>query len=183
MITRLVLFMERTMNQGKIFEKSFAASMPKDIYFQRLIDPAASFGGSDVTRFSPHQPYDFYAFDSPKFFAMELKSTAGSLTFWREDFEKDGKKNTYEIKKCQINGLTEAAKHDGVVAGFYINFRNVNETFFLSIEDFHLLTDRLDKKSINYKDVSKYGKKIEQKLMKTNYKYDLRKFFDEMLSI
>ena len=170
------------MNQGKIFERSFTASIPDGVYYQRMIDPAASFGGSDVTRFSPHQPYDFYAYEYPTFYAMELKTTASSLTFWRKDFDGDGKKRTYEIKKCQIEGLTKAAKYPGVVAGFYINFRNVNETYFLSIQDFHTLTDSMEKKSINRNDVAKYGKKIDQKLMKTNYKYDLRKFFDEVRS-
>ena len=167
-------------NEGKIFERSFANSMPDGIYFQRLIDPAASFGGSSVTRFSPHQPYDFYAYSNPYFYAMELKSTANSLTYWRKDFEVKGKKQTYEIKKCQIEGLTKAATYPGVIAGFYINFRNVNKTYFLSISNFHKLTDTLEKKSINYKDVERYGILIEQKLVKVNYKYNLRKFFDDI---
>ena len=156
--------------------------MPDGVYFQRLIDPAASFGGSNITRFSPHQPYDYYAFISPIFFAMELKSTANSLTYWREDYEKPNKKSHFEIKKCQIEGLTKAATYPGVIAGFYINFRNINKTYFLSIQDFHRLTDNMDKKSINYKDVEKYGMLIEQKLMKTNYKYNLQKFFDDIRS-
>ena len=170
------------MNEGKIFERSFAGSMPEHVYFQRLIDPAASFGGSNVTRFSPHQPYDFYAFISPFFYAMELKSTAGTLTFWRKDFEESNKKKHFEIKKCQIVGLTKAASYPGVIAGFYINFRNVNKTYFLSIQNFHTLTDNLNKKSINHADVSQYGVLIEQTLMKTNYKYNMRKFFDEIRS-
>lgn len=170
------------MNPGKIFERSFAASMPDGIYFQRMIDPAASFGGADVTRFSPHQPYDFFAYEYPCFYAMELKSTMSSLTYWRKDFEQDGKKRTFEIKKCQIEGLTKAASYPGVVAGFYINFRNVDETYFLSIQNFHALTDTLEKKSINKNDVSLFGKIIDQKKMRTNFRYDLRKFFDEMKS-
>lgn len=170
------------MNQGKIFERSFANSIPNNVYFQRLIDPAASFGGADATRFSPHQPYDFYAFLQPYLFAMELKSTASALTFWRADYDTDGKKHTFEIKKCQIEGLTKAAKYPGVIAGFYINFRNINKTYFLSILAFHELTDTLEKKSINATDVARYGKLIEQKLVKVNYKYDLQKFFHEILT-
>lgn len=113
---------------------------------------------------------------------MELKSTADSLTYWREDFDEPKKKKHFEIKKCQIEGLTKAATYPGVIAGFYINFRKVNKTYFLSIQDFHLLTDGLNKKSINHTDVAKYGTLIEQKLMKTNYKYNLRKFFDDIRS-
>lgn len=170
------------MNQGKVFEKAFANSIPDGIYYQRLIDPAASFGGSTNTRFSPHQPYDFYVYIKPYFFAMELKSTSGNLTFWREDFDKDGKKHTFEIKKWQIEGLDRASQHEGVIAGFYINFRNVNMTYFLSIQKFHELTDTLDKKSINHADVCKYGVLIEQQLLKVHYKYNLRKFFDDITS-
>lgn len=135
-----------------------------------------------MTRFSPHQPYDFYAFISPYFYAMELKSTSGTLTYWRKDFEEPKKKKHFEIKKCQIEGLTKAATYPGVIAGFYINFRNENKTYFLSIQDFHILTDNLNKKSINHADVAQYGVLIEQTLMKTNYKYNLRKFFDSIKS-
>lgn len=170
------------MNQGKVFEKAFVNSIPDGIYCQRLIDPAASFGGASKTRFSPHQPYDFYAFVKPYFFAMELKSTSGSLTFWREDFDNDGKKHTFEIKKWQIEGLNRASQHEGVIAGFYINFRNVNKTYFLSIGKYHELTDGLNKKSINHEDVAQYGLLIEQQLLKVNYKYNLRKFFDDVTS-
>ena len=113
---------------------------------------------------------------------MELKSTSGNLTFWREDFDKDGKKHTFEIKKWQIEGLDRASQHEGVIAGFYINFRNVNKTYFLSIDNFHELTNNIEKKSINYMDVEKYGILIEQQLLKVNYKYNLRKFFDEVTS-
>lgn len=113
---------------------------------------------------------------------MELKSTESSLTYWRKDFESDQKKQAFEIKKCQIEGLTKAATYPNVIAGFYINFRNVNKTYFLSIQDFHALTDQLNKKSINYKDVAQYGIEIEQKLLRKNYKYNLRKFFDDMQS-
>ncbi len=170
------------MNAGKVFERAFVASVPKDVYVQRLDDPAASFGTALGTRFSPHQPYDFYAYVYPFFFAMELKSTLGSLTYWRKDFDEDGKKNTYEIKKWQIEGLDKASQHKGVIAGLYINFRKTEETYFLSIEDFHKLTDNMDKKSINRNDVAEYGVLIEQRKLKTNYRYNLRKFFDEIVA-
>ena len=114
---------------------------------------------------------------------MELKSTASSLTYWRKDFEDSEKKKSFEIKKCQIEGLTKAAKYPHVIAGFYINFRNVNKTYYLSIQQFHALTDQLPKKSINHADVAKFGIEIEQKLMKKNYKYNLRKFFDDITSV
>lgn len=111
------------MNTGKIFEGNFVKSIPKEYYHLRLKDPAVSFCGGD-SKFSPTNPYDFIVFDGSSLFCFELKSKDGAINFWSSEIEADGKKHTFEIKKQQIKGLTEAAEHKGVNAGLLINFRN-----------------------------------------------------------
>jgi recombination protein U len=166
------------MNSGKKFEKSFKDSFPKDVYIERMSDPAQSFYQGDGLRFSPTNPYDYFFFSCPNLVTIELKSKdSTSLTFWRQDFEVKDKKQSFEIKKCQIEGLHKASQYKGVIAGFVINFRNVNHTYFLHINDFLNLTSTLDKKSINEQNiVTSNGLLIEQTLLRTNYTYNIQKF-------
>ena len=162
-------------NTGKIFEDEIKDSINhKEIYYERIKDPAASFGGDSAkTRFSTHNPYDTYAYKYPNFFALELKSTkTKSLSFSTND-------NKSQIKKCQIDGLTRASEFKGTIAGFLFNFREQSETYFLNIKDFNVFVDSTDKKSINVSDVSKYGGIIiPQKLKVVKYTYDLSIIFN-----
>lgn len=113
--------------------------------------------------------------------ALELKSTQGSLTYWRQDFEEDNKKNTYMIKKNQIQGLQRWSKYV-MNCGFVINFRNKsNRTFFVMIDDFLEYTNTLNKKSINIEDVMKMNPvEIENKILRTNYRYNIEKFLKQI---
>ena len=114
--------------------------------------------------------------------ALELKSTKGSLTFWREDFENKEIKQTFNIRKCQIQGLQKWSQYSGVY-GFVINFREYdNRTFFIDIKDFLEYTNRLNKKSINIDDVLKMKYVvIENKIKRVKYKYDIDKFISDVL--
>ena len=109
--------------------------------------------------------------------ALELKTTSGSLTFWREDFEEDGKNKKYQIKKNQILGLQKWSKYL-MNCGFVFNFRNKeNRTFFVMIDEFLDYTSTLNKKSININDVLQMNPiEIENKLLRTNYRYDINTF-------
>lgn len=102
------------------------------------------------------------------------------LTFWREDFEKDSAKHSFQIRKCQILGLQKWSKHVGVF-GFIINFRSLgNKTFFIGIEDFISYTSTLSKKTINVEDVFQMNPiEIENKILRTNYRYDIKKFLKD----
>lgn len=106
-----------------------------------------------------------------------MKTTSGSLTFWREDFESNDKKKKYQIKKNQILGLQKWSKYL-MNCGFVFNFRNKeNRTFFVMIDDFLDYTSVLDKKSININDVLQMKPiEIENKLLRTNYRYDINTF-------
>ena len=165
---------------GKQFEADFAASVPKRAYFQRIKDPAQSFGGGENTRFSLPNPFDCFMYAYPNLFVLELKTAAGAMSFWGKDSENDTLKHTYNIKRNQIKALQEASNYRGVIAGFVLNFRNENLTYFLEISKFLELTDTIDKKSINQIDVSLCGILIPQKKLKVHYKYDVAHLIDEV---
>lgn len=169
-------------NDGKIFEDSFIKSVPDYCWHKRLNDNASSWSGGANTRFTSTNECDFLLFDcnTRTLSALELKTTKGSLTYWRKDFEEDGKKNTYQIKKNQILGL-QKWNYFLINCGFIFNFREKdNRTFYVSVDDFLKYTSTLSKKSINIEDVLKMNPiEIESKLLKVNYRYNLEKFLNE----
>lgn len=170
-------------NEGKIFEKAFVASIPDYCWHKRLNDNAASWGNGTQTRFTSTNECDFLLFDcnNRTLSALELKTTSGSLTYWRKDFEIDGKKNNYQIKKNQILGLQKWSTYL-MNCGFILNFRNkFNRTFFVMIDEFLEYTSALNKKSINMEDVLSMNPiEIGSKLLRTNYRYDIDKFLKEI---
>ena len=163
-------------NEGKRFENSFIKSVPDYCWHKRLNDNAASWGNGTQTRFTSTNECDFLLFDcnTRTLSALELKTTSSSLTYWREDFENDGNKHSFQIKRNQILGLQKWSKYL-INCGFILNFRNKqNRTFFVSIDDFLDYTSTLNKKSINMDDVLKMNPvEIESKLMRTNFKYNI----------
>lgn len=146
-------------------------------------DNAASWGNGTNTRFASTNECDFLLFDcnSKTLSAVELKSTSGTLTYWRKDFEKDSKQS-FNIKKNQVLGLFNWWSKYDVNCGFVINFRNKdNRTFYVMIDEFMEYTKYLDKKSINIDDVLKMNPiEIENKLLKVNYRYNLDKLLREI---
>lgn len=159
--------------------------MPDHVLCKRLNDNAAAWSEGDKTRFSSNNECDFILFDdnTSTFYGLELKSTKEkSLTFWREDFEEKEKKQSFMIRKCQIKGLQKwSSKYKGIF-GFIFNFRSIdNKTLFVGIDEFIKYTSTLSKKSINFDDVlAMKPVEIENKLMRTNYKYNLEKFICEV---
>ena len=172
-------------SDGKRFENAFKNSInEKHVLIKRLNDNAASFGESTNTRFTSTNECDFLLFenDTRTLYGLELKTTLGSLTYWRKDFEDKNKKQSFQIKKNQILGLEKFSQYDGGIFGFVINFRKTSEnhTFFISISDFLKYTNTLSKKSINIHDVLQMNPiKIENRLLRTNYWYNLEKFFQD----
>lgn len=155
---------------GKSFENEIKDSIPKGVFYYRLKDPAQSFGqDSSKTRFSLTNPFDFFMYKNPYLYSIENKSKATSSLSFTLDKTIKGK----DIKAQQLISLFENY-NDGLVAGLFINFRDVNETYFLHIRDFMEFAKDTDKKSINRDDVKKYdGFLIPQKLKKVKYTYDI----------
>lgn len=169
------------MNEGKRFEKCIVDSIDQShVLVKRLNDNASSWAGGNNTRFSSKNECDFILFDenTDTFYGLELKSTKGtSLTFWREDFDQ---KATYMIKKNQIQGLQKWNKYKGVF-GFLINFRDAdNHTYFVDIKEFIDYTSALSKKSVNRSDVlAMHPIELHCTKLRTNYRYDVERFFKE----
>ena len=168
-------------NEGKIFEDAFIKSVPDYCWHKRLNDNASSWANGTKTRFTSTNECDFLINDFKRntFYALELKTTKGSLTFWRKDFEIKDKKQSFQIKKNQILGLQKWSKFC-MNCGFIINFRECNNrTFFVDIGEFVDYTSAISKKSINIDDVLNMNPiEIESKLLKVNYKYLLDAFLE-----
>lgn len=172
------------MNEGKRFEIAFKNSVPKNVFYFRIPDPAESFSSiREGLRFTLKNPCDIFLFnpDTKTMYALELKSTKDtSLTFWREDFEDKSKKQTFMVRKNQIEGLQKISNYP-IVAGFIFNFRFTNHTYFQSIDDFINMTKGSTKKSFNEADVYKNnGVRIGQEKMKVNFKYDVETFLQQI---
>ena len=168
------------MNAGKVFEKAFTKSMPDYALLYRLPDPAQSFSGGSLTRFSRRNPFDFLAFSPPTrtLYALELKTVAGkSISFERSKGESG------VIHYYQIAGLNDWNKYDGVKCGFVIEFREIETTVFIDIDEFNRLISAIEKKSFNFDDLQENEVDffiIPQTKKRTQYTYDLEKFFNEV---
>ena len=163
------------MNEGKKFEQQFKKSLLKDnFYVVRIPDPPQSFNMSDKQlRFSNKNPFDLIAFKNKTLYCLELKSNNSTSFSIQTNKDEKGK----AIKLHQIEGLKEASEYEGVIAGFVINFRKVNRTYFLDINNFLEFINNTSKKSINEDDIiKKGGKLIPQKLIRVNYYYDFNLF-------
>lgn len=161
------------MNTGKVFEQNFKKSVPGDFYYVRLKDPAVGWTGG-ASKYSPNNPFDCLIYTGTGLHCIELKTCAKSITYWREDFEHDGKKHTFEIKKHQIKGLCEAAIYHGVYPSLVINFRDVGETWCIPISLFKNYTDGLAKKSINHEDATLIGYRVPARHLRVNDRYDIK---------
>lgn len=161
------------LNEGKKFERDIKNSIPIGCYYYRLKDPAQSFGTNENLRFSQKNPYDSILYSYPLFYAIELKTTGtNAFSFWKDGLPEKG---SYNIKKHQIEGLKKASETKGVMAGLILNFRSTERTYYISIENFCKLTSGINKKSINENDIKSYALLVEQKKLRTSYKYDLEK--------
>lgn len=172
-------------NKGKIFETQFKESAKKDeLFLLRLNDTDLSFNGNSVSRFTPKNKFDFIIFEYPNLFCLELKSTAyDSFSIQKSEKEPDKM-----IKWHQIQELTKASLYKGIHAGFVFNFRNEKdqsceeETYYLPIKNFCDFLVENQKKSINKKEVQKYGGiKIEQKKKRVLYAYNISKMLKDIL--
>ena len=154
-------------NEGKRFEDNFKKSIPENIYWHRLNDSSIGFDIENSSqRFALKTPYDYIIFCNGNLYCLELKSTKNrSISFAGSN---------PMIKEHQIKGLEKASK-SGCMAGFVINFRDTENTYFMHIKYFNSLTQSLKKNSFNENDLetSFWCIKIPSRKLKVNYRYDL----------
>ena len=160
---------------GKNFESQWRKSIPDYSLLYRLPDSAQSFGGSSKLRFSSKNPFDFLLWDSKRrnLYALEMKTVKGkSISFERSEDEHG------EIHYHQIVGLNEWSKF-GIICGVVIEFREIERTVFIKIDEFNKIIQEVPKKSFNFDDLSRYGIDyiiISQKKARTRYTYGVDEF-------
>ncbi len=151
-------------NPGKIFEEDFKGSVSNDNVIIRLKDAGGWSQGNSDKRFTITNICDFIYYND-ELYLLELKSTKGkSITLNR--LEKDIKRlEKYRGKKG--------------VRGFVINFRDLEETYFMREESL-LLFSRLNNismdkpaRSISIQFFRQYCVRIPQTKKRTRYSYDL----------
>lgn len=163
-------------NVGKIFEEQWKNSTPEYALLYRIPDAATSFSGQDNLRFSRRNPFDYLLWDScrHRLYALELKTVAGkSISFERHKEDKG------EIHYYQIDGLSTWNKYDGITCGFVIEFRALERTLFIDIEEFQKLIKLIDKKSFNINDLDTNEIRyiiVGQTKLKTRFKYHVDDF-------
>lgn len=160
---------------GKDFEADFKKSIPDRCDVTRLYDAGGWSGGEagGVQRFTPANPCDLIVFARyypdtclGTLYKLELKSLKGkSLPL--------GNLKSSDEKRLKFVGKLATSEAKGVQAGFVVNFRDTNETFFVmagKVLEFILAADRA---SIPIAWFREHGRLIEQKLKKVHYGYDL----------
>lgn len=167
-------------NAGKIFEEQLKKSTPSYSLLYRLPDAAQSFYKNSSLRFSAKNPFDFLLWDSLGhiLFALEAKTVSGKSISFERNKEEHG-----EIHLHQIEGLNIWQKYDGIIAGFIIEFRVLEKTIFIAIEDFNKIMVSIDKKSFTLKDLNDNNIPyfvIPQKKARKRFTYDIDSFMAEM---
>lgn len=168
-------------NVGKVFEEQIKKSTPEHVLLIRLNDSPQAFKKSNLTRFTPKNPFDYICFNtkSRTLFCLELKSTSNKYMSF-EDINSKEEQNAM-IHAHQIRGLLECSNYSNVIAGFMLNFRlDENEiTYFIEINKFQKMCESINKKSFNIMDLVLYGaKKIDGSKKRTRWYWDLEEFFE-----
>lgn len=168
-------------NVGKVFEDAVKQSIPEHILLIRLNDSPQAFKKSNLTRFTPKNPFDYICFNTKSriLFCLELKTTSNKyMTF--EDIH-IGEEQNAMIHKHQTEGLLKCSAYPNVIAGFLLNFRlDDNElTYFIEINKFQKMCDSINKKSFNLMDLVLHGAvKINGFKKRTRWYWILDDFFE-----
>lgn len=172
-------------NVGKAFESAFVRSAPDYLAVIRLPDPPQSFEKRSDTRFSKKNPFDYVCFDSKHriLFCVEAKTTKyRSISF--EDIHGNDTQNRM-VHRHQILGLMKYASFEHSKCGFLFNFRdeknNEERTYWQSIEDFNMMTEKIGKHSANEADLILNGAvKVKGAKKRTRYTWEIGDMLDKI---
>lgn len=153
-------------NPGKKFEEDFKNSVPKELFYYRLIDGTSSWDGGNA-RFQAKNICDCIVMGKEWLRLIELKSFKGkSFPFGN-------------IDEKNLAKMVEAAYKSGSRVEAYIifNFRDLEKTFVASAREVKWYIENADRKSIPlswFEDEPRcFSNKIPQTLKRTRYSYDL----------
>lgn len=154
---------EKRKNDGKLFEAEIKASFPPDFYVERYKDDTSGFYGVS-------NPADYRLYRYPYTFLLELKTHRGkSIPFSK-------------LRENQITGMRKAVEYKGIFGGFIFNFRELEETYYIPIDQILFYMDYQSKeggrKSFPIEWVREAGELIPQYKKRVRYSYDLGIWLD-----
>ena len=157
------------MNVGKRFEADIKASIPQNILFYRFKDSPASFNnfapGGNI-RFTASNVCDCMIFKSPTLFFIELKTTQGKSYSLNDSANK------------QLERFKKLGDYQDAIKAFMINFRDYEKTYFITTDELEKFLRESGKKSIRIDECATIGILIEQKKLRTNYRYQIEDIFN-----
>lgn len=150
---------------GKIFEDEIKASLPPAFFIERYKDDTAGFYGVS-------NPADFRIYRYPLTFLWELKTHKGKSI------------PLAKIRNSQLKGMSKASSYMGVHCGFILNYRDLEETYYITcwelVMNFYTINNKGDYepkpdggKSIPVEWCRENGIRIPQTKKRVRYSYDL----------
>lgn len=145
---------EMPTNLGKVFEAEIRASIPPDFYVERYKDDTSGFYGVS-------NPADFRLYKYPLTFLLELKTHRGKSI------------PLAKIRENQVNGMYRASQYKGIYGGFILNYRDLEETYYISVDQMVSFISSQERKSVPVEWCRDVGIRIAQKMKRVRYSYDL----------
>ena len=140
-------------NVGKVFEKDLSSSCPDDMFIYRVPD----------IRYGVKSICDFLLYSYPRLFLLELKST---------------QEKTFPLRNIAPHQLENICKYNksNMVAGFIINFRQHDMTYFIKGDVLQLLMSQENITRLSTEMLEEHGVLIPQQKKRTRFRYDLSYF-------
>ncbi len=139
---------------GKIFEAEIKASFPSDFYVERYKDDTSGFYGVS-------NPADYRLYKYPLTFLLELKTHKGKSI------------PLAKIRDNQVQGMYKASQHKGIHGGFILNYRDLEETYYIAVAQMVEFINAQERKSIPVEWCRENGIRIAQRKKRVRYSYDL----------
>lgn len=162
-------------NLGKVFEQNFRKSIPDSnkIYYYRLKDSASSYyGGNQQLRFSQSNIADAFLF-----YVTEYMNYLLILEFKNHK----GKSLPINcIRDNQLKEMVEASKKMDVIPLLVVFFSDIERCFSLRIEDVNNYIKTSGRKSIPLEYFEQTAIEIEVTKLRTNYKYNIEEWLNNI---
>ena len=163
---------------GKQFEKDFTDSIPDRCDVTRLKD-AGGWSKSDDLRFTPKNPCDMVIYSHAHtgcqkncMYKLELKSMKKKSMPFTNIKPKTPKLTSREASIKFVQALVDSG-NKGVMAGFVVNFRDLNLTYIVKVIYVLEFLKTADRSSIPIKWFETNGVLIRQTKKIKHFRYDL----------
>lgn len=158
------------LNSGKVFETNFKKSVPDDILFYRFRDGTSNWDKGSLTRFQQKNVCDCMLYNGNCLYFVELKNHKG----------KSIPLNC--IRESQREELTKYSKYKNTICGIVINFQDVEECYWLFIDQINDFISNANRNSIPIAYCRENGIKLANKRLRTNYSYDIENLLKDVES-